>query len=372
MGIRAGTVEKMVINRSFWHNKKVLITGHTGFKGSWLCHLLDELGAKIFGFALEPPTNPAMFALTGITKFIDHQIGDICQPQDLKGRIKAVSPDIVFHLAAQPLVRYSYRNPCLTALTNVMGTVYLCEALKEVDSIQAAVMITTDKVYENHEWIWPYRENDPLGGHDPYSASKAASDIMIQSYQKSFFNNGQHGYPKLPMASVRAGNVIGGGDWSEDRLIPDMMRAIANNSILEIRNPAAVRPWQHVLEPLVGYLRLAEKLTTSLEIVGAWNFGPESSDCLPVEDIVAMGQEVFGNRLKVSVATPTFNPHEASLLKLDCTKAKSLLDWQPKWDIGTAASKTFAWYQGYFQNTDLLQLTRTQIVNYLETNICQF
>ena len=353
------------MDRSFWQDKKVLVTGHTGFKGTWLCHLLTGLGARVYGLALPPETKPSMFELTATESLVDHHIADICSPEAVDNRCREVDPDIVFHFAAQPLVRRSYAEPRSTTMTNVMGTVHICEALRHPKSVAAAVLITTDKVYHNNEWAWPYREIDPLGGLDPYSASKACSDLMAHAYSQSFLKSGDHGFPKISLTTARAGNVIGGGDWSQDRLIPDIIRAIHQGERLEIRNPDAVRPWQHVLEPLVGYLTLAEHQARDAIEPGAFNFGPSTTDCVPVDHIVTHGREYFGDALKVHYHKPAGAPHEAGLLKLDCSKAASVLQWRPKWDLGVALSHTFDWYQGFLSGDDLLDLTRRQIEAYL-------
>ena len=348
----------------FWQSRRVLITGHTGFKGSWLCEWLLKLGADVSGLALEPPTSPSLFDQLALADRIDHRIGDIREAKAVETCIAQTKPEIVIHMAAQPLVRRSYEEPLETYATNVMGTAHVLEACRDKPDLKAVVIVTTDKVYENREWVWGYRENEALGGYDPYSSSKAASEIVTSAYRNSFFNgNG----PRI--ATARAGNVIGGGDWADDRLIPDAVRAFSKDEPIRIRYPEAVRPWQHVLEPLSGYLLLAEKLAgaDSDAFADAWNFGPPETDARPVREILdiftrhwpgAPGWEMDGNNI---------HPHEAGLLKLDCAKAASRLKWRPRLNLDAALELTAQWYLANADAADMTALTRTQIDHFMKT-----
>jgi len=325
---------------SFWAGKRVLVTGHTGFKGSWLSLWLRELGAKVYGVALEPDTNPALFAQLGLAQDMDHHIGDIRDPETMVTRIAQARPDVVFHLAAQPLVLASYQDPLETWNTNVMGTAHVLQALREHDRPCAAVMITTDKVYENREWVHPYRESDPLGGHDPYSASKAACELVIASYARSFFADSP-----VRIVSARAGNVIGGGDWADNRIVPDIARALAAGRAIPVRNGLARRPWQHVLEPLSGYLRLAEAMLRAGDgkLASSYNFGPELRDVRSVADLVQAALVHWpGDWIDQSDATA---PHEAGLLSLDIERARADLGYVPRWGFEQAVENTVKWYQ---------------------------
>ncbi|MGY6529675.1 MAG: CDP-glucose 4,6-dehydratase [Cyanobacterium sp.] len=334
-------MESLVMGQ-FWQGKKVLVTGHTGFKGSWLSLWLLHLGAQVAGLSLEPNTEPSLFEQLALSHDLKHHIGDIRDLNTVKNLVQDFQPDMVFHLAAQPLVRFSYHEPVLTWQTNVLGTVNVLESLKTLDKYCVGVMITTDKCYDNNEWIYGYRENDPLGGHDPYSSSKAGAEIAIASWAKSFFHQG-----KIRVASARAGNVIGGGDWAVDRIVPDVMRALGKGEPIPVRNPHATRPWQHVLEPLGGYLTLAQKLYQELvlgksAIEGAFNFGPNLSSNRPVKDLV---EEILkhwaGSWLDKSDANA---PHEANLLNLVTDKAYHHLNWQPRWDFTQTIKQTVSWY----------------------------
>lgn len=343
----------------FWRNKSVFLTGHTGFKGGWVAHWLTELGAHVHGYALAAPTDPNFFTETQLRERIaSSMIGDICDLEKLSTAIKQAKPDILIHMAAQPLVRESYKTPVDTFAANVLGTVNVLEAARHAGTIKAIVNITTDKCYENKEWLWPYRENDRLGGHDPYSASKASAEIAAAAYRNSFLAEAG-----IHLASVRAGNVIGGGDWSKDRLIPDFFRAIDRCATLTIRSPNAVRPWQHVLEPISGYLLLAEKLYEKGEAFSeAWNFGPNDEDAKSVSWIVEqLCDQMPGSKWQTE---KTKQPHEAGLLKLDSSKAKTKLGWTPRWNLATALSKTVEWHQAWRNQEDMAAITSSQIQVY--------
>lgn len=345
-------------NPSFWANKKVLVTGHTGFKGSWLTLWLDKLGAKVSGISLAPNTNPSIFKLANIENKCRSFICDIRVESMLAAIIKAESPDILFHMAAQPLVRHSYKDPIATFSTNVLGTGHVLEAIRSCENTRVAVMITTDKVYQNNEWYWPYKETDSLGGHDPYSASKAASEIVIDSYRKSFFHT-----QKTAIASARAGNVIGGGDWSEDRLLPDAIRAWESNETLVIRRPFAKRPWQHVLDPLCGYLILAEKLWINPDYEGAYNFGPQSHEASTVKDIISMAHAYYGKG-DILFESEENGPHEAGWLALEISKAREVLNFQPSYHLHQAVQMTIDWYKMYYAGKSALELSISQINEY--------
>jgi CDP-glucose 4,6-dehydratase len=334
-------VEGVVADREFWAGKRVFLTGHTGFKGSWLAQLLISLGAEVTGYALAPPSDPNLFDAVGLASRVSHREGDIRDPASLVDAMRRCAPDIVFHLAAQALVRPSYLAPRETFEVNVMGTVNLFEAVRACSGIAAVVNVTSDKCYENREWVWGYREGEPLGGHDPYSASKACAEIVSGSYTKSFFTTG------TPVASARAGNVIGGGDWAGDRLIPDLVRGFATPRPAQVRNPSAIRPWQHVLDALSGYLRLAERLAgdNGQRYAGAWNFGPDKGSERTVGEVAACVAELWGGGAMVRYGEAQHGPHEATFLKLDTSKARSLLSWWPKWDLDEALHHTVEWYR---------------------------
>ena len=349
-------------------NKRVLVTGHTGFKGSWLCLLLNELGADVFGYALEPPTSPSLFDIAKINELMTSYIGDIRDLALLTQTIQEIQPELVIHMAAQPLVRESYINPVDTYSTNVMGTVNLLEACRQTSSIKAIVNVTTDKCYENKEWHWGYRENEPMGGYDPYSNSKGCSELVTSSYRNSFFNPRDYEKHGVALASGRAGNVIGGGDWGKDRLIPDFIKSISNNETLRIRSPYAIRPWQHVLEPLTGYLSLAEKLLKDgAAYAQAWNFGPDDSDAKNVEWISETICKLWGENANYEIDNNP-QPHEANYLKLDCSKAKAELDWHPKWNIQETLESIVNWNKAFFAKEDMRQFTINQIHNYYNKN----
>ena len=340
----------------FWSGKRVLVTGHTGFKGSWLCELLLSRGSEVYGLALAPDGDQSLFVQLGLAQRIDHQIGDILEPGLAMQRIEAVRPDIVLHLAAQSLVRRSYREPVLTWATNVMGTAHVLDAIRNLQAPCIVVVITTDKVYENLEWEHPYRETDALGGHDPYSASKAGTELVSSSYRTSFFSGSG-----VRLATARAGNVIGGGDWAEDRILPDLARSFKAGSALEVRNPAAVRPWQHVLDPLAGYLRLAEALDgpEGRRFERGFNFGPEPSDHRRVGEVVEAARAHWPGEWK-DVSDPAA-PHEAGQLMLSVERARSQLGWRPHWNFERAISETIGWYRGVSEGKSPLALTQAQI-----------
>ncbi len=359
-------MEDMVVDSLFWKNKKVLVTGHTGFKGGWLSLWLQKMGAQVVGVSLEPPTIPSFYKQASVSEGMESLRADIRELEVIKNIFNKYKPEIVFHLAAQPLVRYSYDEPVETYQTNVMGTLNILESIRHIDSVRSAIMITTDKCYENKEWEWGYRENEPMGGFDPYSSSKGCAELLIASYRNSYFPDNNIGQHKTAIASVRAGNVIGGGDWADDRLIPDIVRAIQQNRAVQIRNPNSVRPWQHVLEPLAGYLSLAEQLyQNGDQYTGAWNFGPKEEDAKPVQWIVEKMTECWGDG-KWSVDDGV-HPHEANYLKLDCSKARSRLSWHPRWSLGNALEKIIEWHKGEMQGENLHLLTLNQIENYLNT-----
>lgn len=339
----------------FYKGKSVLVTGHTGFKGSWLALWLHELGADVTGFSLPPNTEPNHFDLVGLKDLIHHIEGDIRDPQAVAAAFDTAKPDIVFHLAAQPLVRDSYDDPKTTFDTNIGGTVNLLEAVRQSPTVKAVVVITSDKCYENREWVWGYRENDPMGGHDPYSASKGATEIVCSAYLRSFFQKDARG-PHIGFATARAGNVIGGGDWAKDRIIPDCVRALAKGEPIIIRNPTATRPWQHVLDPLSGYLLLAKRLTENPEqFSGPWNFGPQASDQITVKDLAERFIASWGSGKIKLPRTNAKAPHEAHLLQLSIDKAVSELCWQPVWDSTAAIDRTVEWYRSWHTNDGLLK-----------------
>lgn len=353
-----------MISRSFWSGKAVLLTGHTGFKGSWLAIWLEMMGAKVTGYALDPLTPHDNFVLSGIGNRMSNHIGDIRDFDRLHRLFEEVRPEIVFHLAAQPLVRLSYDSPKETYDINVGGTVNVLECCRLSDSVRVIVNITTDKCYQNNEWIWGYRENDRLGGFDPYSSSKACSELVTDAYRNSFFNPASFSCHGKSLASARAGNVFGGGDWQVDRIIPDCIRNLERGEPIVVRNPHAVRPWQHVLEPLSGYLLLAEKLFASPGVFdGAWNFGPEDSSFLNVGALVDKVVRSWGSGSWEDLSNPEA-VHEAHLLKLDITKSKALLGWAPLWNIDRAVGETVHWYRHY-QNSDVFDLCQRQINAYM-------
>ena len=347
-------------NMEFWQGRKVLITGHTGFKGSWLSLWLQLLGAELVGFALQPPTNPNLFTLANIKAGMNSVFGDVRDFDKLLHVFKVHQPDIVIHMAAQPLVRYSYAAPIETYATNVMGTVHLLEAARQAGSVRTIINVTTDKCYENKEWFWGYRENDSLGGHDPYSNSKACSELVTRAYRASYFNTAPIG-----LASGRAGNVLGGGDWADDRLIPDIIRGCMRKASVCIRNPLSLRPWQHVLEPLSGYLLLAERLYHEPALYAeGWNFGPNEQDVKPVEWIADYIVKRWGEPASWFYEGES-HLHEATYLKLDCSKAKTQLGWEPQWDLEKGLEETVRWYQAFQAGLNMHEQTILQITKFV-------
>ena len=360
MAIRQSAVEGVEVNL-FWQGKKVFLTGHTGFKGSWLSLWLQQLGAKVTGYALQPPTNPSLFEVANVAKSMQSIIGDIRDGAALTKAMREATPDIVIHMAAQPLVRRSYVDPVETYSTNVMGTVHLLEAVRLTPLVCAVVNVTSDKCYENKEWVWGYRESEPMGGFDPYSNSKGCAELVTSAYRNSFFNPEKYNEHHVALASGRAGNVIGGGDWAEDRLIPDILRAISEGRPVVIRNPRAIRPWQHVLEPLSGYLLLAQKLyEDGVAYAEGWNFGPNDEDAQPVQWIVERLTKQWGEGASWQIDQGN-HPHEAHYLKLDCSKAKMRLDWQPRWNLAHTLEMIVAWQRAYLAKEDMHKVTMEQI-----------
>lgn len=345
-------------NKKFWQDKKVLLTGHTGFKGAWLTLWLQQMGAQVTGISLEANTTPNLVSELNLQNICNSNICDIRDAEKLAALIKEANPDIVFHLAAQALVRESYQNPLETFDTNVMGTANLLNGMRSLDNLSSVVMVTTDKVYRNNEWTYPYREDDALGGHDPYSASKAASEIVINSYKESFLAE-----KGIPVSSARAGNVIGGGDWSADRLIPDAVRAWEAKETLEIRRPDAIRPWQHVLEPLAGYMILAEKLAGKTAQAGAYNFGPETSEAVPVRTVIELANKTY-TKGDVAFGDGLEGVHEAGRLSLEIAKSVEILGVKPRWNLETAIEKTMSWYKAYYEGADAITLCNNQIKSF--------
>lgn len=355
MGEWSSSLEELVVELlDFFNGKKVLITGHTGFKGSWLCKILLDLGAVVTGYSLEPPTSPNLFSICGIKDRMTSVIGDIRDFNKLAAIFKEVSPEIVIHMAAQPIVRDGYKDPMMTYSTNVMGTVNILECVRLNKGVKSVLNITTDKVYKNQEWEWGYRENDPLDGYDPYSNSKSCSELVTNSYKNSFFNN------NIAVSTARAGNVIGGGDFANDRIIPDCVRAAAKKEIIVVRNPRSIRPYQHVLEPLFAYLTIIQKQYEKNEFAGCYNIGPNDQDCISTGELVNLFCEKWGSGLMWENRAVD-GPHEASFLKLDCSKAKSVFNWKPKWNVETAVEKTVEWSKSFLRNEDIAAVMDKQI-----------
>lgn len=352
------------MNQHFWSAKRVFLTGHTGFKGSWMSLWLQSLGAEVTGYALNPPTIPNLFEEAKVAQGMRSIIGDIRDLDTLQQAMQAAQPQVVIHMAAQPLVRYSYQNPVETYATNVMGTVHLLEAVRNTPGVRGVVNVTTDKCYENREWVWGYRENEPMGGYDPYSNSKGCAELVSSAYRSSFFTANRHAQHGVALATVRAGNVIGGGDWAADRLIPDIVAAFEQGKVANIRNPHAIRPWQHVLEPLRGYLMLANLLCESgPDYAEGWNFGPNDEDAKPVSWIVEKMGDIWGNDAQWQIDTGE-HPHEAGYLKLDISKARRRLGWHPALRLDDALRLTIDWSRKRKANADIRELTLSQIHTY--------
>ena len=353
-------VSKGKVDSSFWNGKKVYLTGHTGFKGSWLSLWLQSMGAIVKGFSLDVNTTPALFTKANVAAEMESEIGDIRNLVQLTKSMVSFSPEILIHMAAQPLVRLSYQEPLDTYTTNVIGTVNVLEAARSCPSLKAIVSVTTDKCYENKEWDWGYRESEPMGGHDPYSSSKGCAELVTAAYRRSFFSSED----SASLASARAGNVIGGGDWAKDRLIPDILRAFEKSEPVVIRNPLSTRPWQHVLEPLSGYLVLAQQLYLhGNSFAEGWNFGPKDEDCKPVSWVLDKMVETWGGDAIWNLDKES-NPHEAGFLKLDCSKAASRLEWKPKWDLQFALKAIVNWHKIYQNGGDIKKQCLTEIYNY--------
>jgi CDP-glucose 4,6-dehydratase len=351
----------MMVDTAFWRGRRVFLTGHTGFKGSWLSLWLQGLGAELQGYALAPPTTPDLFTEARVGDGMASTIADIRDLASLQSALQAFQPEVVIHMAAQPLVRLSYADPVGTYATNVMGTVHLLEAVRQTASVRAVVNVTTDKCYENREWVWGYREDEPMGGHDPYSNSKGCSELVSSAYRRSFFQQGG-----AAVATARAGNVIGGGDWAADRLVPDILRSFERGAPVVIRNPHATRPWQHVLEPLSGYLLLAQRLCEAgPAFAEGWNFGPREEDARPVQWIVERLVEGWGRGASWQ-RDGADNPHEANHLKLDISKARARLGWQPQWTLDHALHSIVHWHRSWREHHDMRALCQQQIAQYTE------
>lgn len=353
------------VDQNFWAGKRVFLTGHTGFKGGWLALWLTSMGAKVTGYSLAPNTNPNFFEVANVAVGLEHShIADIRDLDNLQKAMSQAKPEVVIHMAAQPLVRYSYINPVETYATNVMGTVHLLESIRSLDCVRAAVIVTTDKCYENKEWAWGYRENEPMGGHDPYSNSKGCAELVTSAYINSYFSPKKYSEHRVAIASARAGNVIGGGDWSEDRLIPDAIQAFEAQDTLMIRNPLATRPWQHVLEPLSGYLILAQALHEGgAKFDGGWNFGPRDEDARSVQDVINLLIECWGSKARWQ-QDQSEQPHEAHSLKLDISKARQYLNWAPRWSLEKAIENISQWQQSYQQAINMREISLQQIESY--------
>ncbi len=349
----------------FYKDKKVFVTGHTGFKGTWLCKMLINAGAEVTGFALEPPTDPSLFKISGIEDQMNSVIGDVRDLVGLEEIFIKIQPEIVIHLAAQPLVRDSYSEPRYTYETNVMGTVNILECIRKGSCVKSMLNITTDKVYQNNEWVWGYRENDPLDGYDPYSNSKSCSELVTHSYIKSFFLN-----RNISISTARAGNVLGGGDFAIDRIIPDCIRAVENNTDIIVRNPHSIRPYQHVLEPLYAYLLIVQKQYEDVKYAGYYNVGPDESDCITtgrLVDLFCEKWESISGKSQKWINQYDGGPHEASFLKLDCSKLKSVLGWQPRWNVEQTMEKTVDWAKTYFDDGNISSIMDKQIGEFLNT-----
>lgn len=349
---------------TFWHGRRVFVTGHTGFKGAWLSLWLQQMGAELTGYALPPATSPNLFDVAGVERGMRSITGDVRDLPALQSAMQQAQPEVVLHLAAQALVRPGYADPVGTYASNVMGTVHLCEAVRQTPSVRAVVCVTSDKCYANQEWEWAYRESDPMGGHDPYSASKGCSELVAASYRDAYFPAGEHARHGVALGTARAGNVMGGGDWSADRLLPDLLRAADQDEAVSIRHPDATRPWQHVLDALAGYLLLAERLhAQGPRHAGAWNFGPDEADVRSVRQIVAQLQRQLP--LKAEFATRSTGPHEAQALRLDSAKARHRLGWRPAWTLDQALGQLVNWHLAWRQHQDMRGVCTEQIDNHM-------
>jgi CDP-glucose 4,6-dehydratase len=344
--------------RQFYQGRRVLVTGHTGFKGTWLCRILTLAGAKVTGYSLKPPTDPSLFQIAGLEDLMDSRIGDIRDRNHLMQVFGEVSPELVFHLAAQPIVRDSYKDPVYTYETNVMGTVNLLECVRLFPCVRSVLNVTTDKVYENREWEYGYRECDPLDGYDPYSNSKSCSELVTHSYKKSFFQNNP-----CAVSTARAGNVIGGGDFANDRIIPDCVRAMGRKQEIVVRNPASIRPYQHVLEPLFVYLQIVQRQYEDRTVEGYYNVGPDDCDCVTTGQLATVFCELWGQEARW-VSQGDGGPHEANFLKLDCSKLKHVLGWRPRWNIREALELTVEWSKAYLEGEEILAVMDRQIGSY--------
>lgn len=350
--------------KEFYHGKKILITGHTGFKGAWMCCVLQVFGADVTGYALEVPTEPALFSLAGLKNRIKSVEGDIRDLRHLENEFRKVQPEIVIHMAAQPLVRESYERPVYTYETNVMGTVHILECMRQIPCVKSFVNVTTDKVYKNKEWVWGYREDEDLNGYDPYSNSKSCSELVTDSYRNSFFQDGG-----IPISTVRAGNVIGGGDFAVDRIIPDCIRAATEKTDIFVRNPYSRRPYQHVLEPISAYLLLAKEQFEDTTKAGCYNVGPEENDCYTTGMLTELFCKKWNDCFHTDIKWKSGSvqgPHEANYLKLDCSKIKEQLKWYPKWDIETAMDKVIQWNQSYMAGENVAECMKSQIYEYFD------
>ncbi len=344
--------------RQFYQGRRVLVTGHTGFKGTWLCRILTLAGAKVTGYSLKPPTDPSLFQIAGLEDLMDSRIGDIRDRNHLMQVFQEVSPELVFHLAAQPIVRDSYKDPVYTYETNVMGTVNLLECVRLFPCVRSVLNVTTDKVYENREWEYGYRECDPLDGYDPYSNSKSCSELVTHSYKKSFFQNNP-----CAVSTARAGNVIGGGDFANDRIIPDCVRAMGRKQEIVVRNPDSIRPYQHVLEPLFVYLQIVQRQYEDRTVEGYYNVGPDDCDCVTTGQLATVFCELWGQEARW-VSQGDGGPHEANFLKLDCSKLKHVLGWRPRWNIREALELTVEWSKAYLEGEEILAVMDRQIGSY--------
>lgn len=358
----------MEFDLNFYRGRKVLITGCTGFKGSWLCRMLAKYDADVTGYALEPPTEPSLFEIANINKDIRMVTGDVRNLEGLMKTFEETRPEIVIHLAAQPLVRESYRRPVYTYETNVMGTVNLLECVRKTKSVKSFLNVTTDKVYKNKEWVWGYRENEELNGYDPYSNSKSCSELITESYKNSFFSD-ENGKIIIPISTVRAGNVIGGGDFAKDRIIPDCVRSVKEGKDMIVRNPHSTRPYQHVLEPLYVYLMIAARQFEDNKYAGAYNVGPDDSDCVETGALVDLFMKYWGKDAGWKNESDG-GPHETSFLKLDCSKLKSVFNWSPRWSLETAVQKVVEWNKCWIEGQDVRECMDSQIQEFLQEGLC--